>query len=317
MSHAREARRTQRSSEENSLLRMFVSSGIVERLLPLLRTPDADPLSRAPSLPRAPADLANETIEATVAFIDICGFTPLTASEPPDQALRTLNANFEIIVPEITSRGGVIDKFLGDGVMAVFRAPVPEAARLSSPDLAAQPGERPRALADAAQPGERPTPLADQASEPAPLSVAGQAGHLERALEACVAARKALADMAARAGEGSPYAHGISAGVDSGPMICGSIGSRVASRLDYTVLGAVVNNAARLQSMAHKGQILVNAALCHRIEGVFQCQPVTMGETPPTPRPGRPRCRAKGSPRSTTCCGGCPTRRPSRRRRRC
>src|SRR6185437_15049882 len=131
VSHAREARRTQRSSEENSLLRMFVSSGIVERLLPLLRTPGAaEPGAR----PRASADLANETIEASVAFIDICGFTALTANEPPDQALRTLNANFEIIVPEITSRGGVIDKFLGDAVMAVFRASVPD-ARASSPDL--------------------------------------------------------------------------------------------------------------------------------------------------------------------------------------
>ncbi len=50
--------------------------------------------------------------------------------------------------------------------------------------------------------------------------------------------------MAERAGPRSPYAHGVSIGVDSGSMICGSIGSRVVSRLDYTVLGEVVNNAA-------------------------------------------------------------------------
>jgi class 3 adenylate cyclase len=84
--------------------------------------------------------------------------------------------------------------------------------------------------------------------------------------------------MAARAGEGSPYAHGISVGIDSGPMICGSIGSRVASRLDYTVLGDVVNNAARLQATAKKGQILINAALRRRLEGGFECE-VVPGQT--------------------------------------
>ncbi len=237
--HAREARRTLRSSEENSLLRMFVNSGIVERLLPLLRTPDAS---------------ANEAIEASVVFIDVCGFTALTSRDTPDQALRTLNASFEIIVPEITSRGGVVDKFVGDAVMAVFRSVV------ASPDGAPAPSD----LADGSS----------RASSPDGVASGGAgAGHLDRALDACVAARKALADMAARAGEGSPYAHGISVGVDSGAMICGSIGSRVASRLDYTVLGEVVNNAARLQSAAQKGQILISAALRRRVEGVFECEP--------------------------------------------
>jgi class 3 adenylate cyclase/tRNA A-37 threonylcarbamoyl transferase component Bud32 len=211
--HARESRRTLRSSEENNLLRMFVNASILERLLPLVRSPN----------PGGPEPSPNETIEATVAFIDVHGFTMLTRSETADMALRTLNANFEIIVPEIISRGGVVDKFVGDAVMAVFR----------------------------------------------------DDGHLERAIDACVAARQALADMAARAGESSPYAHGVSIGVDSGTMICGSIGSRVVSRLDYTVLGETVNNAAYLQRapQAH-GQILVGEWMRHRIEGAFVCVPL-------------------------------------------
>jgi serine/threonine protein kinase/class 3 adenylate cyclase len=205
--HAREVRRTLRSSEENNLLRMFVNAGIIERLLPQLRGDDMS---------------ASESIDATVAFIDVYGFTPLTATEPPESALRTLNANFEIIVPEITSRGGVVDKFVGDAVMAVFR-------------------------------GEK---------------------HLERALDACVSARAALAAMAERAGPQSPYAHGVSIGIDSGSMVSGSIGSRVVSRLDYTVLGDVVNTAARLEALAGQGQIFVSQAIEQRIRSAFECDPI-------------------------------------------
>jgi class 3 adenylate cyclase len=212
--HAREVRRTLRSSEENNLLRMFVNAGILERLLPLVSP--AHPSGEGSGLPSP-----NETIEATVAFIDVQGFTSITRSETADLALRTLNANFDVIVPEITSRGGVVDKFVGDAVMALFR----------------------------------------------------DEGHLERALDACLSARRALADMAERAGAPSPYAHGISVGLDSGAMICGSIGSRVVSRLDYTVLGDVVNQAARLQqSPIAGGRILVTEAVHARIKGLFECE---------------------------------------------
>ena len=41
--------------------------------------------------------------------------------QPPSDRVRTLNANFEVIVPAVTNRGGVVDKFLGDAVMATFR----------------------------------------------------------------------------------------------------------------------------------------------------------------------------------------------------
>jgi class 3 adenylate cyclase len=211
--HAREVRRTLRSSEENNLLRMFVNAGILERLLPFVSRSAGE----GAGLPSP-----NETIEATVAFIDVQGFTPLTRTETADHALRTLNANFDVIVPEVTSRGGVVDKFVGDAVMALFR----------------------------------------------------DEGHLERALDACLSARRALADMAARAGAPSPYAHGVSVGLDSGAMMCGSIGSRVVSRLDYTVLGEVVNQAAWLQqSPVASGRILVTEAVRAKVEGIFECAP--------------------------------------------
>ncbi|AKT37165.1 protein kinase domain-containing protein [Chondromyces crocatus] len=101
----REIRRSIRATEENGILRMFVNDGIVDRLLPVIRAAD---------------NLAGEHVQGTVAFIDLCGFQRHARSRSADAAIRLLNANFEIIVPEITARGGVVDKFIGDAVMALF-----------------------------------------------------------------------------------------------------------------------------------------------------------------------------------------------------
>jgi len=200
-----EVRQMVRSAEENHLLRMFVNGGILERALPLLRGPDV---------------VDGERVDATVAFLDLKDFTSVTHQAQPEAVIRRLNANFEVIVPELLSRGGVVDKFVGDAVMAVFRGP----------------------------------------------------RHLNRGLEACLAARQQLRTMAFRSGEGSPYVHGVSIGVDSGSLIRGSIGARGLGRLDYTVLGVTVNTAARLTAMADKDQLLIGEHLRLRLEGAFECK---------------------------------------------
>jgi adenylate cyclase len=63
----------------------------------------------------------NETINATVAFIDICGFTSISEKEAPDTVVKLLNDYFDIMVKEIIGQNGIIDKFIGDCVMAVFK----------------------------------------------------------------------------------------------------------------------------------------------------------------------------------------------------
>ncbi len=65
--------------------------------------------------------MANESIEATVVFIDICSFTSISETEAPDTVVKLLNSYFEIIVKEIIDQNGYIDKFIGDAVMAVFK----------------------------------------------------------------------------------------------------------------------------------------------------------------------------------------------------
>jgi len=65
--------------------------------------------------------MVSENIEATVAFIDICGFTSISENETPEKVVNMLNSYFDVIVKEIIAQGGYVDKFIGDAIMAVFR----------------------------------------------------------------------------------------------------------------------------------------------------------------------------------------------------
>jgi adenylate cyclase len=68
-------------------------------------------------------DLAGEQLEVTIMFVDIRDFTGFAEETPADQVVSALNELFEQIVPIIHEHGGHIDKFVGDGLLAVFGAP--------------------------------------------------------------------------------------------------------------------------------------------------------------------------------------------------
>lgn len=60
--------------------------------------------------------------EAAVLFVDLRGFTQLAAGLEPAEVVRLLAAYQRRVVPLIRAHGGVIDKFLGDGIMATYGA---------------------------------------------------------------------------------------------------------------------------------------------------------------------------------------------------
>jgi class 3 adenylate cyclase len=64
---------------------------------------------------------ASEQIDATVMFMDLCGFTTISEQAPPDQVVKLLNTYFDTMVKEIIAHEGYVDKFIGDAIMAVFR----------------------------------------------------------------------------------------------------------------------------------------------------------------------------------------------------
>ncbi len=165
--------------------------------------------------------MANETLEATVAFIDISGFTAITEKEPADVVVKLLNKYFDIMVKEIITQDGYVDKFIGDAILAVFKGDF----------------------------------------------------HLDRAIDASLAVRKNI-EESGKQSEVSTFHPMVSVGIDSGEMISGNIGSAKLRRLDYTVIGDVVNTAQRLQDAAKAGQILISEDSWAKVKESFNCNPV-------------------------------------------
>ncbi|WP_196771173.1 adenylate/guanylate cyclase domain-containing protein, partial [Mycobacterium colombiense] len=59
----------------------------------------------------------------SVMFVDIRDFTPFAEANTAEVTVARLNALFEIVVPAVVDAGGHVNKFLGDGALAVFGAP--------------------------------------------------------------------------------------------------------------------------------------------------------------------------------------------------
>ena len=64
--------------------------------------------------------LGGKTVRATVLFSDIQGFTRMAETREPQQVVRFLNEYMTAMTQVIESEGGIIDKFIGDGIMAIF-----------------------------------------------------------------------------------------------------------------------------------------------------------------------------------------------------
>ncbi|MBD0278714.1 MAG: response regulator [Bacteroidota bacterium] len=210
LQHVNQLKETFQAIKENNILRMYVD----ETVLKFMNRKEFES-----------ALMANETIDATVVFIDICSFTSISESEPADVVVGMLNKYFDVMVKEIIAQGGYIDKFIGDAIMAVFR-------------------------------GEY---------------------HLDKAIEASLAVRQQI-DKLPKEPESHNFSPKVSIGINSGEMISGNIGSVNLRRLDYTVIGDVVNTAQRLQSVANAGQILISESAYEKVKEFFKCNRV--GEVP-------------------------------------
>jgi len=104
--HVIELKKTLQAIKENNILRMYVD----ENVLNFMTHKEFET-----SL------LSNESIDATVVFIDICGFTAISEHVPANTVVSLVNKLFDAMVKEIIAQNGHIDKFMGDAVMAVFR----------------------------------------------------------------------------------------------------------------------------------------------------------------------------------------------------
>jgi adenylate cyclase len=97
---------TMQAIKENNILKMYV---------------DANVLNFMSHKEFESSLLKNEVMDATVMFIDVCGFTAITEHVQANTVVNLLNGLFDKIVKEIIAQDGHVDKFMGDAVMAVFR----------------------------------------------------------------------------------------------------------------------------------------------------------------------------------------------------
>jgi adenylate cyclase len=77
--------------------------------------------------------LGGRRVRCTVMFSDIRGFTSLVESQPPEETIELLNTYYTLMFDAISGHGGVVNQMIGDGLMAIFGAPLP----LAEPSLAA------------------------------------------------------------------------------------------------------------------------------------------------------------------------------------
>ena len=82
-----------------------------------------DPVLASRLLEQGDDVFTGERREVTVMFVDIREFTPFAESNSAEDTVARLNALFDIVVPAVVDAGGHVNKFLGDGALAVFGAP--------------------------------------------------------------------------------------------------------------------------------------------------------------------------------------------------
>jgi class 3 adenylate cyclase len=82
-----------------------------------------DPTLAARLLEQGDDVFTGERREVTVMFVDVRDFTPFAEANTAEDTVARLNALFEIVVPAVVDAGGHVNKFLGDGALAVFGAP--------------------------------------------------------------------------------------------------------------------------------------------------------------------------------------------------
>ncbi len=172
--------------------------------------------------------LKSERINATILFSDIQGFTLLSEKLDPQEIADLLTAYFTLMTEAVFHGDGTLDKFMGDGLLAIFGAP------FSYPD------------------------------------------HPFRAVRAGLEMLELQKQFVSNLPERQRFT--IRVGINTGEIVAGYMGSP--RRMEYTTLGAAVNIANRLQTMADPGTIYLGRDTYQAIKEQYPAEFVRRMETP-------------------------------------
>jgi len=98
-------------------------TGLAPAVAPATARP-AQALSSPPAAPRPVPGAGAELRHVSVLFCDLVGFTPLAEQRDPEEVRELLSGYFELARAIVGRYGGIVEKFIGDAVMAVWGAPV-------------------------------------------------------------------------------------------------------------------------------------------------------------------------------------------------
>ncbi len=156
----------------------------------------------------------------TVLFADVANYTAMSEKLDPEEVHQIMDGCFKILMDEIHKYEGTINQFTGDGVMALFGAPV------------------------------------------------SHEDHAQRACYAALSIQKAMAEYGAKIEDDTGAEFKIRIGLNSGHVIVGAIGDDL--RMDYTAVGDTTNLAARMESIAKPGAVMVTGDTHKLIRDYFE-----------------------------------------------
>ena len=168
------------------------------------------------------SSLEGERKLVTVFFSDVAGFTTLSETLDPESVHQIMDGCFKILMEEIHKYEGTINQFTGDGVMALFGAPL------------------------------------------------AHEDHAQRACLAAVAIQQTLRGYAEKVQNEFDVDFKMRIGLNSGPVVVGAIGDDL--RMDYTAVGDTTNLAARMESKARPGGILLSENTYRLVNQYFTCK---------------------------------------------
>ncbi|HVN84546.1 MAG TPA: adenylate/guanylate cyclase domain-containing protein, partial [Candidatus Binatia bacterium] len=165
-----------------------------------------------------------ERKQVTVLFADCIGSTAMAERLDPEDVHGIMDRCFRMLAEQVHRFEGTINQFTGDGIMALFGAPI--------------------------------------AHEDAP----------ERAVRAALEMQSALQAYHDELHRERGIDFRMRIGINTGPVVVGKIGDDL--RMDYTAIGDTTNLAARLQSAAAPGSVLISQNTAKLVGARFVLQPV-------------------------------------------
>ena len=156
-----------------------------------------------------------ERRDVTILFSDIRNFASIAELLEPEQIVELINIYFDVQTQIIEANRGVVDKFMGDQIMAIFQGP-----RM-----------------------------------------------VENAIRAAVEIQRAVLELNRQRENVNAVTLELGVGINQGSAVMGNMGSK--QRMDYTVIGDVVNIAARLCSVARGSQIIAELSAARQLNGTY------------------------------------------------